>query len=270
MREPQAQPQCAGDLVVSFRQIQTAIIDHVATQFMTIRQSARQKHPFGMSDAGKRRGQNRITDRRRSETWMAGPSEVGNQAARLAQAVNLIAGDAAAAMISGQVAGAELWDPYGGQVLAELAGSHEVSNSKDPALLKLALIADAIFVSDKFTAERNDAAVKTMKAMFAGAEYWRNNADEANEIIARRTGFSIEDVQGILGGKNNPEDGTMYMYNIREAARFCGAVAGEPPFGQSNGQLSDHFKLTNDWWVKFGLMEKKGPPWNLTKLQRQV
>ena len=170
--------------------------------------------------------------------------------------VNLIAGDAAAAMISGQVAGAELWDPYGGQVLAELAGSHEVSNSKDPALLKLALIADAIFVSDKFTAERNDAAVKTMKAMFAGAEYWRNNADEANEIIARRTGFSIEDVQGILGGKNNPEDGTMYMYNIREAARFCGAAAGAPPFGQSNGQLSDHFKLTNDWWVKFGLMEK--------------
>ena len=96
--------------------------------------------------------------------------------------------------------------------------------------------------------------------MFAGAEYWRNNADEANEIIARRTGFSIEDVQGILGGKNNPEDGTMYMYNIREAARFCGAVAGNPPFGQSNGQLADHFKLTNDWWVKFGLMEKNVNP----------
>ena len=64
MREPQAQPQCAGDTVVGFRQIQTAIIDRVATQFMTIRQSARQKHPFGMGNAGKRRGQNRITDRR--------------------------------------------------------------------------------------------------------------------------------------------------------------------------------------------------------------
>jgi len=174
--------------------------------------------------------------------------------------VNLIAGDAAAAMISGQVAGAELWDPFGGQVLAELPGSHEVSNSKDPALLKLALIADAIFVSDEFTSERNSAAVKTMQAMFAGAEYWRKNATEANEIIARRTGFSIEDVQGILGGENNPDDGTMYMYSIQEAARFCGVLPGTPPFGQSNGQLADHFKLTNEWWIKFGFMEKTIDP----------
>ena len=93
MREPQAQPQCAGNAVIGFRQIQTAIIDRVAAQFMTIRQSARQKHPLGMGDAGKRRGQNRITDRRRAKAWMAGPSEVGNQAARLPQAVNLIAGE---------------------------------------------------------------------------------------------------------------------------------------------------------------------------------
>jgi len=174
--------------------------------------------------------------------------------------VNLIAGDAAAAMISGQVAGAELWDPFGGQVLAELSGSHEVSNSKDPALLKLGLIADAIFVSDKFSSERKDVAVKTMEAMFAGAEFWRKNATEANEIIARRTGFSIEDVQGILGGENNPDDGTMYMYSLKEAAQFCGVAPGNPPFGQSNGQLADHFKLTNKWWVKFGLMDKTVDP----------
>jgi NitT/TauT family transport system substrate-binding protein len=126
--------------------------------------------------------------------------------------------------------------------------------------LKLALIADAIFVSDEFTSERNSAAVKTMQAMFAGAEYWRKNATEANEIIARRTGFSIEDVQGILGGENNPDDGTMYMYSIQEAARFCGVLPGNPPFGQSNGQLADHFKLTNDWWIKFGFMEKTVDP----------
>ncbi len=168
--------------------------------------------------------------------------------------VNLIAGDAAAAMISGNVAGAELWDPFGDQVLTELAGSHEVSNSRDPELLKLALIADAVFVSDEFVADRNEVAVKSIQALFAGAEYWRENPTEANQIIAERIGFPVEDVEGILGGENNPEDGTMYMYSIDEAARFCGVEEGDPPFGQVNGQIVDQWNLTNEWWVRFGLM----------------
>nr|WP_281351247.1 ABC transporter substrate-binding protein [Sneathiella litorea] len=174
--------------------------------------------------------------------------------------VNLIAGDAAAAMISGQVAAAELWDPFGGQVLKELKGSKELSNSKEPEWLKLGLIADAIYVSDEFVAKKRDIAVKTMQALFAGVEYWRENPVEANQIIAEATGFSVEDVQGILGGVNNPEDGTMYMYNLTEASQFCGVVPGNPPFGQTNGQMIDHWKLTNKWWINFGLMSETIDP----------
>lgn len=174
--------------------------------------------------------------------------------------VNLIAGDAAAAMISGQVGAAELWDPYGGQVLAELEGSRELSNSKEDYWLKLGLIADALYLSDEFIENRRDVAVKTTQAMFAGVEYWRKNPTEANKIIAESTGFTIADVQGILGGENNPEDGTMYMYNLEEAAQFCGVAPGSPPFGQVNGQMVDHWKLTNDWWIKFGFMNKVVDP----------
>lgn len=173
--------------------------------------------------------------------------------------VNLIAGDAAAAMISGKIAAAELWDPFGGQVLAELKGSREVSNSKEEEWLKLGLIADALYVSDKLIQQKPELAVKVTEALFAGVEYWRANPTEANKIIATKTGFSIEDVQGILGGENNPEDGTMYMYSLKEAAQFCGVTDGNPPFGQTNGQMSDHWKLTNDWWIKFGLMTKNIP-----------
>ena len=174
--------------------------------------------------------------------------------------VNLIAGDAAAAMISGQVAAAELWDPFGGQVLSELEGSRELSNSKEPYWLKLGLIADAIFISDSFLQDDRELAVKAMDALFAGVEYWRENPTEANKIIAEKTGFAIEDVQGILGGENNPEDGTLYMYSLEEASQFCGVAPGSPPFGQSNGQMMDHWKLTNEWWIKFGLMNKTVPP----------
>lgn len=174
--------------------------------------------------------------------------------------VNLIAGDAAAAMISGQVAAAELWDPFGGQVLQELKGSRELSNSKEPYWLKLGLIADAAFVADDFIQNHRDTAVKTMQALFAGVEYWRAHPTEANKIIAEHTGFTVEDVQGILGGENNPDDGTLYMYSLKEAGQFCGVVPGTPPFGQTNGQMADHWKLTNKWWITFGLMHDTIPP----------
>jgi len=170
--------------------------------------------------------------------------------------VNLVAGDAAAAMISGNIAAAELWDPFGPQVLADLPGARSVSNSLEPKWLQSALIADAIFMSDKFTTENRDTAVKTIQAIFAGVEYWRKNPTEANQIIADAVGFPVEDVQAILGGVNNPDDGGLYMYNLTEAGRFCGSVEGEPPFGQKNGQMKDHWEMTNEWWVKFGFMDR--------------
>jgi NitT/TauT family transport system substrate-binding protein len=170
--------------------------------------------------------------------------------------VNLIAGDAAAAMISGQIAAAELWDPFGAQVLAELKGSRELSHSREPQWLKSALIADAVFMSDDFLQNRRALAVETTKAMFAGVEWWRANATAANDIIANAVGFSVEDVRLILGGENNPEDGTLYMYSLEEAAKFCGVAAGDPPFGQHNGQMKDHWELTNKWWINFKLMDR--------------
>ncbi len=170
--------------------------------------------------------------------------------------VNLVAGDAAAAMMSGEIAAAELWDPFGGQVLADLAGSRSVSNSIEPKWLKSALIADAIFMSDKFTMKNRDIATQTVQAIFAGVEFWRKNPTEANKIISDAIGFTIEDVTAILGGVKNPDDGGLYMYSLEEAGRFCGSIAGDPPFGQSNGQMKDHWNMTNEWWVKFGFMDR--------------
>ena len=65
---------------------------------------------------------------------------------------------------------------------------------------------------------------------------------------------TVDDVRSILGGENNPDDGTLTMYSLEESARFCGVAEGDPPFGQRNGQINDHWTLTNTWWVAFGLM----------------
>lgn len=174
--------------------------------------------------------------------------------------VNLIAGDAAAAMMSGDLAAAELWDPYGGQVLAELPGAREVSHSGEEYWLKEGLIADAMFVSDTFIEERRDVLVALTRARYKAVEWWRENPAEGNEIIAEAMQFTVDDVQSILGGENNPDDGTLYMYSLEESARFCGVAAGAPPFGQHNGQIVDHWALTNKWWVTFGLMAETVDP----------
>lgn len=174
--------------------------------------------------------------------------------------VNLIAGDAAAAMMSGDLAAAELWDPYGGQVLAELPGAREVSHSGEEYWLKEGLIADAMFVSDTFIEERRDVLVALTRARYAAVEWWRENPAEGNRIIAEAMQFTVDDVQSILGGENNPDDGTLYMYSLEESARFCGVAEGDPPFGQRNGQIVDHWALTNKWWVTFGLMTETVDP----------
>jgi len=180
--------------------------------------------------------------------------------------VNLIAGDAAAAMMSGQVAAAELWSPFNAQVLADLEGSKNVAYSFDEYWLKTALIADGIYMSNDFLAKNRATAVKTLQAIYAGVEHWRANSESSNQVIADAVGFSVADVSAILGdgsltrvaANNDPANGELYMYSLEDTARFCGVADGDPPFGQTNGQLKEHWELTNDWWVKFEFITNRG------------
>ena len=181
--------------------------------------------------------------------------------------VNLVAGDAAAAMMSGQVAAAELWAPFNSEVLENLPGSRSVANSIEKYWLETGLIADAVFMSYDLLENRRDTALKALKALFLGVEHWRANSKVDNQVIADAVGFPIEDVDAIIGnGKltnrvsdNDLRDGTLYMYTLEDTARFCGVLAGNPPFGQKNGQMNDHWDLTQKWWVNFGFMNSVTP-----------
>ena len=176
--------------------------------------------------------------------------------------VNLFAGDASAAMISGKVAAAELWEPFKSQVLENLPGSRSLAGSLEPYWLESGLIADAIFMSNDLLENRRELAVKTLQGIFAGVEHWRKNADSANKIIADAVGFPIEDVEAIIGNgrltnvvaENDTKDGTLYIYSLKDTARFCGVLEGDPPFGQKNGQMYNHWDLTQKWWIRFGFM----------------
>ncbi|MDE0044542.1 MAG: ABC transporter substrate-binding protein [bacterium] len=174
--------------------------------------------------------------------------------------VNLIMDDAASAMIGGDVAAAEFWEPFGTQVLEAREGTSLAAHSREPFWLQNALIADALFMNATFIQDRRDVALKTMKALYDAIAWWRENPAEGNEIIARRMKMSLEDVELVIGKDGTGTDGGLYPYSFIETARFCGAAPGEPPFGQSNGQIADHWRMTNDWWIRFGLMSETIEP----------
>jgi len=174
--------------------------------------------------------------------------------------VNVIMDQAAAAMIGGSVGGAELWEPFGTQTLEAVPGAKVVASTKDPEWAKNALIADAHFVNEDWAKAHRETALKAMKAMYDAIAWWKKNPEEGNKIIAEGMKMSVPDVELVIGKDGTGLDAGLYPYTFMEAARFCGVAPGDPPFGQKNGQMVDHFKLTNSWWVKFGVVKEEFPP----------
>ncbi len=174
--------------------------------------------------------------------------------------VNLIMDDAVAAMVGGDVAAAEFWDPFGTQALAALPGSKVAAQSREPFWLANALIADAVFMNSDFIKNRRDVAIKSMQALFDAIAWWSKNPTEGNQIIAKGMKMTVADVELVIGKDGSGKDGGLYPYNFMEAARFCGSAPGDPPFGQKNGQIADHWRLTNEWWIKFGQMKETIDP----------
>ncbi len=174
--------------------------------------------------------------------------------------VNVIMDQAAAAMIGATVAGAELWEPFGKQTLEAVPGAKVVASTADPEWAQSALIADAHFVNEDWVKKNRDVALKAMKVMYDAIAYWKKNPEEANKIIADGMKMSVPDVELVIGKDGTGLDGGLYPYTFMEAARFCGVAPGDPPFGQKNGQMVDHYNLTNEWWVKFDVVKEMYPP----------
>ena len=175
------------------------------------------------------------------------------------QYTNIIADDAFAAMIGGDVAASEFWEPYGSNVLKTLDGSKVLSQSREDYWTSQAVVADGLYMNAKFIEERHDVALDTLRALYDAIAWWKKNPTEGNEIIAKRMKMSIDDVELVIGKDGTSLDGGLYIYDYMEAARFCGAAPGDPPFNQVNGQMRAHYDLMSDWWLKFGFLETRNP-----------
>lgn len=171
---------------------------------------------------------------------------------------NVIMDDAVAAMVSGQVAAGEFWEPFGSKILETLKGSKVMATSLEPYWIKTALLADGMYAADGFLKEKPEVMAKAMEAYFAAVAFWMENPEEANRIIAEGLKFPVEDVEQVLGTTGKPHEGGLAIFSKDDTAKFMGVMEGAPPFGLENNQMKSVWALTTEWWKKFGLV--KGDP----------
>ncbi len=87
---------------------------------------------------------------------------------------------AGTAFISGQLDAAGTWEPWLSKA-GERVGGHVLVSSKDAP----GIIVDIAFVRPEVLTDRKKDVVGVAKAWFDAIDYWKNNIDEANAIMAK-------------------------------------------------------------------------------------
>lgn len=171
--------------------------------------------------------------------------------------VNLNADEAVGPMLSGDLAAGYMYEPWISKVLEASPGSKSAVHTADPEVLKTGIFMDALYMNKNFIAEKREVALAVLKARWDGLGYWNQNVAETNKAMAKFLQWPEEDIGYVIGTDGKSFEGGIYMLDFNESAQICGVLDGEPPFGIANGSMADTVALTNDWWVKLGLMDKK-------------
>lgn len=167
---------------------------------------------------------------------------------------NLIMDDAIGAMVSGSVAAAQFWEPFAREALDIFPNATVAATSSEDYWIETSLLGDGMYMRSGFIEDNPELAALTMKAYFKAVEFWRENPAEANQMIAQALGFSMADVELIIGSDGGTQEGGIHIFSYDEASQFMGLLAGDPPLGLSNGQMRQHWDLTSEWWLRFGLI----------------
>jgi NitT/TauT family transport system substrate-binding protein len=172
------------------------------------------------------------------------------------QWVNLNADEAVGPVMSGDLSAAYMYEPWISKVTAQMKDAKSVANTTEPRYLQTGIFSDVLYMNKKFIAGHRKAALDMLRAHFQAVQYWHDHTDEVNQIFADFLKWPVGDVQATIGTNGKFLVGGTYTYDFDEAARFCGVLDGDGPLGTKHGGMIDTVKLTNEWWVKLGLMQK--------------
>lgn len=98
------------------------------------------------------------------------------------------------AFIAGQCDAACIWDPYFSQA-KEAGGTELFSSADDPDL-----ITDVLCASKSICKDNPKAVKAVIKSFFEAVEYWKENPDEANEIMGKQLGVTADEFAAQMKG----------------------------------------------------------------------
>jgi NitT/TauT family transport system substrate-binding protein len=145
---------------------------------------------------------------------------------------NMTIADAGTAFIAGQVDAAVIWEPYLSRAVSEGDGNLLYSTKDNPDL-----ITDCVAVSAKLLDESPKAIQAFVDSWYQAVEYWQENTDEANEIMAEALEVSAEDFADMME--------TLYITTANDSLEAFEPAEGESSFITVNQSIAEFLKNLN-------------------------
>jgi len=150
------------------------------------------------------------------------------------QSVNVIAPDAGAAFVSGNVDAAVTWQPWLSKA-SDRQGGHLITDSKTNPILP------ALVIFRTQTIQERPQDIRAMlRAVFKAREWALANPDEANMIMAKAFNISIQDV------KDQMLDFRWFTYEDNQKG-----------FTDGSYSATNLIQSAGDLWLKLGLIKTK-------------
>lgn len=153
------------------------------------------------------------------------------------EAVNMSAGDAGAAFVGGKVDAAVTWQPWLTKAKQTSFGHVLVSSQETPGL-----IVDSLAMREDFVKNNPKFVQGIVNAWFDALDYAKQNPDDANAIMAKSMGQTVEAFKAEL-----PD------------VKFYDKAANKEYFGSNDkhGLIWDVSDKAADFWVKAKLINQK-------------
>jgi NitT/TauT family transport system substrate-binding protein len=162
-------------------------------------------------------------------------------------------------MLSGDIKAGYTYEPWTSELEKALPGTTRALTSADPDLLAQGILADSLYMSDAFLADRPADVDAILRGYFQAVSRRMSDPAAGNTAIAAATGWPSSDIEAIIGANGKSADGGMYVIDFDEAARQCSALEGTGPLGQANGAIFTAVATLEEGWIRRGTLVAKDP-----------
>jgi NitT/TauT family transport system substrate-binding protein len=150
-------------------------------------------------------------------------------------------------------------------------GSYVLKTSFTDKTWERGLIGEAIVYNDRWLVEKPKVAKELLRAWFEAVNWWKENPEEGDKIVARGLGWRLEDVKWTMNGSILLNiDQNLGAFGIKDGKPFCMSIPKDAPqplsgasgwgrflFGGApdcvSGYIYDTWKVFNEVYVQVGI-----------------